>query len=204
MTEGLNSISDLLRLYRIKEMFYLRVADKPADPDFVQAVVELYSKYLRISSPTDLSSIPKFVQARHSGHFRAGRLGRYAEKGSNLQRQLYAILYTLRQSERENSTIMSRVTYCNQLISRNASLTCLRHLKRIDSKIAEMIKRLNCLRLWHPITKAIRTQSQQEFLLPVSGSLRMIDSWSGATVSIQHFSGSLPAPDGESLCYHDP
>jgi len=24
-------------------MFYLRVADKPADPDFVQAVVELYS-----------------------------------------------------------------------------------------------------------------------------------------------------------------
>ncbi len=43
MIEGLNSISDLLRLYRIKEMFYLRVAEKPADPDFVQAVVELYS-----------------------------------------------------------------------------------------------------------------------------------------------------------------
>jgi len=74
---------------------------------------------------------------------------------------------------------MSRVTYCNQLISRNSSLTCLRHLKRIDSKIAEMIKRPNCLRLWHPITKAIRTQFQQEFLVPVSGSLRMTDSWSG-------------------------
>ena len=43
MIEGLNSISDLLRLYRIKEIFYLRAADKAAYPDFVQAVEELYS-----------------------------------------------------------------------------------------------------------------------------------------------------------------
>ena len=43
MIEGLNSISDLLRLYKLKERLYLRVADKPAHPDFVQAVVELYS-----------------------------------------------------------------------------------------------------------------------------------------------------------------
>ena len=43
MIEGLNSISDLLRLFRIKEIFYLRAADKPAHPDFVQAVEELYS-----------------------------------------------------------------------------------------------------------------------------------------------------------------
>ena len=42
--EGLNSISDLLRLYRIIEELYLRDANnKPAHPDFVQAVVELYS-----------------------------------------------------------------------------------------------------------------------------------------------------------------
>ncbi len=43
MIEGLNSISDLLRLYRIKEELYIRDANKPAHPDFVQAVVELYS-----------------------------------------------------------------------------------------------------------------------------------------------------------------
>lgn len=43
MVEGLNSIADLLRLYRIIEELYLRVANKPAHPDFVQAVVELYS-----------------------------------------------------------------------------------------------------------------------------------------------------------------
>ena len=43
MIEGLSSISDLLRLYKLKERLYLRVADKPAHPDFVQAVVELYS-----------------------------------------------------------------------------------------------------------------------------------------------------------------
>ena len=46
MIEGLNSISDLLRLYRIKETFYLRVADKADEPvqlSFIQAVVELYS-----------------------------------------------------------------------------------------------------------------------------------------------------------------
>ena len=41
--EGLNSISDLLRLYRIKEEFYLRDTDKPTHPDLVQAVEELYS-----------------------------------------------------------------------------------------------------------------------------------------------------------------
>ena len=43
MIEGLNSVVDLLRLYRIKEMFYLRDADKPVHLDFVQAVVKLYS-----------------------------------------------------------------------------------------------------------------------------------------------------------------
>lgn len=43
MIEGLNFISDLLRLYRIIEELYLRVVNKPAHPDFVQAVVELYS-----------------------------------------------------------------------------------------------------------------------------------------------------------------
>ena len=43
MIEGLNSISDLLRLYRILEELYLQDANKPAQPDFVQAVVELYS-----------------------------------------------------------------------------------------------------------------------------------------------------------------
>ena len=46
MIEGLNSVSDLLRLYRIKEMFYLRDADnadKPAHLNFIQAVVQLYS-----------------------------------------------------------------------------------------------------------------------------------------------------------------
>ena len=35
MIEGLNSISDLLRLYRIIEELYLRDANKPAHPDFV-------------------------------------------------------------------------------------------------------------------------------------------------------------------------
>ena len=46
MIEGLNSVSDLLRLYRIKEILYLRDADdadKPVRLNFVQAVVELYS-----------------------------------------------------------------------------------------------------------------------------------------------------------------
>ena len=43
MIEGLSSISDLLRLYKLKERLYLQIADKPAHPDFVQAVVELYS-----------------------------------------------------------------------------------------------------------------------------------------------------------------
>ena len=43
MIEGLSSISDLLRLYKLKERLYLQVADKPAHSDFVQAVVELYS-----------------------------------------------------------------------------------------------------------------------------------------------------------------
>ena len=43
MIEGLSSISDLLRLCRIRETLYLRVEDKPAHPDFVQTVIELYS-----------------------------------------------------------------------------------------------------------------------------------------------------------------
>ncbi len=43
MIEGLNSISDLLRLYRIKEELYIQDANKPAYLDLVQAVVELYS-----------------------------------------------------------------------------------------------------------------------------------------------------------------
>ena len=43
MIEGLSSLSDLLRLYKIKEDIYLRAEDGPASPDFVQAVVELYS-----------------------------------------------------------------------------------------------------------------------------------------------------------------
>ncbi len=43
MIEGLNSISDLLRLYRIIEELYIRDANKPAHPDLVQAIVELYS-----------------------------------------------------------------------------------------------------------------------------------------------------------------
>ena len=42
MIEGLNSISDLLRLYRIVEELYLRDVNKPANSDFVRAVVELY------------------------------------------------------------------------------------------------------------------------------------------------------------------
>ncbi|KAL9133666.1 MAG: hypothetical protein Q9175_005155 [Cornicularia normoerica] len=44
MVDGLNSISNILHLYRIREDLYLRVVDRPARPDFVQAVVELYSK----------------------------------------------------------------------------------------------------------------------------------------------------------------
>ena len=46
MIEGLNSVSDLLRLYKIKETLYLRDADnadKPVHLNFVEAVVELYS-----------------------------------------------------------------------------------------------------------------------------------------------------------------
>ena len=43
MIEGLNTISDLLREYRVIEEQYLRDANKIADPGFVQAVVELYS-----------------------------------------------------------------------------------------------------------------------------------------------------------------
>ena len=43
MIDGLSSISDLLRLYKLKESLYLRVPDKPAHPDFIQAIVELYS-----------------------------------------------------------------------------------------------------------------------------------------------------------------
>ena len=43
MIEGLNFISDLLRLYRIIEELYLRDVNKSAYSDFVQAVVELYS-----------------------------------------------------------------------------------------------------------------------------------------------------------------
>ena len=69
---------------------------------------------------------------------------------------------------------------------------------------APQINRQNCLRLWHPIIKAIRTRFQQEFLVPASGSLRITGSWSGATVSTQDFSGSLRAPDAESLCCRDP
>lgn len=43
MIEGLDSISDLLRLYRIKEEFYLRAEDRPIQPAFVQAVIVLYA-----------------------------------------------------------------------------------------------------------------------------------------------------------------
>ena len=46
MIEGLNSVSDLLRLYKIKETLYLRDvdnADKPVHLTFVEAVIELYS-----------------------------------------------------------------------------------------------------------------------------------------------------------------
>ena len=35
MIEGLSFISDLLRLYKLKERLYLRVIDKPIYPDFV-------------------------------------------------------------------------------------------------------------------------------------------------------------------------
>ena len=43
MIEGLDSISHLLRLYKIREELYLQDAQRPAPPDFVEAVVELYS-----------------------------------------------------------------------------------------------------------------------------------------------------------------
>lgn len=50
------------------------------------------------------------------------------DEGPNLQRHLYAVLYTLRQREKKHSTTMHRLTCCYQLISRNASWTCLKHL----------------------------------------------------------------------------
>ena len=43
MADGLISISNILRLYRIREDLYLRVDNRSARPEFLQAVVELYS-----------------------------------------------------------------------------------------------------------------------------------------------------------------
>lgn len=43
MIEGLSFISDLLRLYKYKERVYLQVLDKPAHPDFLKAIEELYA-----------------------------------------------------------------------------------------------------------------------------------------------------------------
>ena len=43
MIDGLTSICNLLRLYRIKEKVYLKNVDKPADPDFVKAIEEFYT-----------------------------------------------------------------------------------------------------------------------------------------------------------------
>ncbi|MCJ1263667.1 hypothetical protein MMC22_003537 [Lobaria immixta] len=46
MLAGLHCITDLLRLYKIREEIYLQVGDKPALPDFVKAIVELYTDIL--------------------------------------------------------------------------------------------------------------------------------------------------------------
>lgn len=46
MLAGLNSITALLRLYKIRDEIYLQALDKPAQPDFVKAVVELYTDIL--------------------------------------------------------------------------------------------------------------------------------------------------------------
>ncbi|KAL8740703.1 MAG: hypothetical protein Q9190_006623 [Brigantiaea leucoxantha] len=43
MIKGLDAISHLLRLYKIREELYLQDAQRPAPPEFVEAVVELYS-----------------------------------------------------------------------------------------------------------------------------------------------------------------
>lgn len=46
MLAGLHCITHLLRLYKIREEVYLQVGDKPAHPDFVKAIVELYTDIL--------------------------------------------------------------------------------------------------------------------------------------------------------------
>ncbi|MCJ1264872.1 hypothetical protein MMC22_004747 [Lobaria immixta] len=46
MLTGLKFITDLLRLYKIREELYLQAANEPAHPDFVKATVELYTDIL--------------------------------------------------------------------------------------------------------------------------------------------------------------
>lgn len=46
MLRGLNFVTDLLRLYNIREILYLRDVDEPPHPYFVEAVVKLYTEIL--------------------------------------------------------------------------------------------------------------------------------------------------------------
>ena len=103
MIEGLNFISNLLRLYRLRERLYLRVADKPTHPDFVQAVVESYFNVFeyqpRLIFHLSRSLLQRVIRGTLELDGREGRDG----KSRKLQRQLYeyAICYNIRQDERK-------------------------------------------------------------------------------------------------------
>lgn len=43
MLTGQSVITDLIRIHKIREDLYLQAVDKPAHPDFVKAVIDLYS-----------------------------------------------------------------------------------------------------------------------------------------------------------------
>ena len=68
MCDGLVYIIDLLHWYKIREKLYLQGKDEVPNPDFVRAVVDLYSRIFEFQARMLCFLHHGFGHARRSGH----------------------------------------------------------------------------------------------------------------------------------------
>ena len=71
MIEGLNSISDLLRLYKIKEVLYLGDSNPSVNSQFVHALIKLYSEILEYQARMICHLSKTLITSGCSGYFEA-------------------------------------------------------------------------------------------------------------------------------------
>jgi len=148
MTEGLNSISDLLRLYRIKEDFYLRTTDKPAHPDFVQAVVELYSNIFeyqaRMICHLSQSSLKRGIRGTLELDDRGGMLKK-VETSSDSCTQYCTLSDRMREKEffdNESTHMLQSIDIQKRILNMYEASQASRQQDRRDDKEAELLETL--------------------------------------------------------------